>query len=44
MLISTKSNILHVAEPPKYLGPLTPVIVPKTSDGDARDASTLEAR
>jgi len=33
-----------VAEPPKCLGPPAPVIVPKTSDGDAGDPSTLEVR
>ena len=31
-----------MAEPPKCLGPPAPVIVPKTSDGDAGDPSTLE--
>ena len=33
-----------VAEPPKCLDPPTPVIVPKTSDGDAEDPPTLEVR
>jgi len=33
-----------VAEPPKCLGPPTPVIVLRTSDGDAGDPPTLEAR
>jgi len=31
-----------VAEPPKYLGPPAPVIVLRTSDGDAEDPPTLE--
>jgi len=35
---------LLVAEPPKCLGPPTPVIVPRTSDGDAGDPPTLEVR
>ena len=46
------TSILHgayglsfvVAEPPKRLGPTTPVIVLRTSDGDAGDPSTLEVR
>jgi len=33
-----------VAEPPKCLGPPTPIIVLRTSDGDVGDPSTLEAR
>ena len=33
-----------VAKPPKCLGPPTPVIVLRTSDGDAGDPSTLEVR
>ena len=33
-----------VAEPPKCLGPPTPVIVLRTSDGDAGDPPTLEIR
>ena len=33
-----------VAEPPKCLGPPTPVIVLRTSDGDAGDPPTLEVR
>ena len=34
----------HVAEPPKCLGPPTPVIVLRTSDTDAEDPPTLEVR
>jgi len=41
---STKGKFACVAEPPKLLGPPTPVIVPKSSHGDAGDPSTLEAR
>ena len=33
-----------VAEPPKCLGPPTPVIVLRTSDGDAGSPPTLEVR
>ena len=33
-----------VAEPPKCLGPPTPVIVPRTSDSDVGDPPTLEVR
>jgi len=33
-----------VAEPPKCLGPPSPVIVLRTSDGDVGDPYTLEAR
>jgi len=35
---------MSVAEPPKCLGPPTPVIVPMTSDGDVGDPPTLEVR
>ena len=35
---------LCVAEPPKCLGPPTPVVVLRTSDGDAGDPPTLEVR
>ena len=41
---SIPQNNITVAEPPKCLGPPTPVIVPKTSDGDAGDPPTLEVR
>ena len=34
----------NVAEPPKCLGPPTPVIVPRTSDSDAGDPPALEVR
>jgi len=40
--LSTKMEA--VAEPPKCLGPPTPVIVLRTSDGDAGDPPTLEVR
>jgi len=33
-----------VAEPPKCLGPPTPVIVLRTPDSDAEDPPTLEVR
>ena len=33
-----------VAEPPKCLGPTTPVIVPRTCDSDVGDPPTLEVR
>ena len=35
---------VYVAEPPKRLGPPTPVIVLRTSDGDVGDPPTLEVR
>ena len=36
--------MVPVAEPPKCLGPPTPVIVLRTSDGDVGDHPTLEVR
>ena len=38
------SILIIVAEPPKCLGPPTPVIVLRTSDGDAGGPPTLEVR
>jgi len=37
-------DVVVVAEPPKCLGPPTPVIVLRTSDGDAEHPPTLEVR
>ena len=42
--LSNLALIPAVAEPPKCLGPPTPVIVLRTSDGDAGDPPTLEVR
>ena len=42
--LSNHALIPAVAEPPKCLGPPAPVIVLKTSDGNAGDPPTLEER
>ena len=44
MMLKDFEGNVSVAEPPKCLGPSTPVIVPRTSDGDAGDPPTLEVR
>ena len=44
IVIWTSMHQSSVADPPKCLGPPAPVIVPKTSDGDAGDPPTLEVR
>ena len=40
----SRGCLSSVAEPPKCLGPQTPIIVLRTSDGDAGDPPTLEVR
>ena len=42
--LSNECSDTAVAEPPKCLGPPAPVIIGKTSDGDAGDPPTLEVR
>jgi len=44
VILATNALIPAVAEPPKCLGPPTPVIVLRTFDGDAGDPPTQEVR